>query len=36
MAALDEIIDYLDDLLDPGSFDDYGPNGLQVPGAPAR
>ena len=29
----DEIIAYLDELLDAGSFDDYGPNGLQVPGA---
>jgi dinuclear metal center YbgI/SA1388 family protein len=33
MAALGEIIDHLDDLLDPGSFEDLGPNGLQVPGA---
>ncbi len=33
MAALDEIIAFLDDLLDPGAFSDYGPNGLQVPGA---
>ena len=32
MAALDAIIGYLDDLLDPVGFDDYGPNGLQVPG----
>ena len=32
MAALDAIIGYLDDLLDPAGFDDYGPNGLQVPG----
>ena len=29
---LDNIIAYLDDLLSPSSFDDYGPNGLQVPG----
>ncbi|HVP02362.1 MAG TPA: Nif3-like dinuclear metal center hexameric protein [Solirubrobacteraceae bacterium] len=35
MAALDEIIAFLDDLLDPGAFSDYGPNGLQVPGAAA-
>ena len=34
MAALDEITRYLDWLLDPSGFDDYGPNGLQVPGAP--
>jgi dinuclear metal center YbgI/SA1388 family protein len=33
MAERDEIIAYLDDLLEIGSFTDYGPNGLQVPGA---
>ncbi len=33
MAARDEIIEFLDTLLDSGSFEDYGPNGLQVPGA---
>ncbi len=33
MAARDEIIAWLDDLLDAASFEDYGPNGLQVPGA---
>jgi dinuclear metal center YbgI/SA1388 family protein len=33
MAARDEIIGYLDELLEIGSFSDYGPNGLQVPGA---
>src|SRR5262245_3904981 len=33
MAARDEIIDFCDQLLDVGSFEDYGPNGLQVPGA---
>jgi dinuclear metal center YbgI/SA1388 family protein len=27
------MLDHLDDLLEPGAFDDYGPNGLQVPGA---
>lgn len=32
-SALHDIIDHLDDLLEPGRFDDYGPNGLQVPGA---
>jgi dinuclear metal center YbgI/SA1388 family protein len=32
MANRDEILGYCDDLLDAGSFDDYGPNGLQVPG----
>src|SRR4051794_11150944 len=34
VAARDEIIDFLDDLLDIAAFEDYGPNGLQVPGAP--
>ncbi len=29
---LDNIIAYLDELLSPASFQDYGPNGLQVPG----
>jgi dinuclear metal center YbgI/SA1388 family protein len=33
MAARDEIVAYLDALLDSASFEDYGPNGLQVPGA---
>jgi dinuclear metal center YbgI/SA1388 family protein len=33
VAARDEIIAYLDDLLDAPAFEDYGPNGLQVPGA---
>src|SRR5881409_3086381 len=33
MAARDEIIAFLDDLLDAPAFDDYGPNGLQVVGA---
>lgn len=32
MAGREEIIDFCDELLDVGSFDDYGPNGLQVPG----
>jgi len=31
-VALAEIINELDALLDPGRFDDYCPNGLQVPG----
>ncbi len=30
---LDKIIAHLDDLLSPASFEDYGPNGLQVPGS---
>lgn len=33
MAGRDEIIAFLDELLDSGSWEDYGPNGLQVPGA---
>jgi dinuclear metal center YbgI/SA1388 family protein len=32
MAPTAELIAYLDELLDPGAFDDLGPNGLQVPG----
>lgn len=33
MAARDEIIAFCDELLAADRFDDYGPNGLQVPGA---
>jgi dinuclear metal center YbgI/SA1388 family protein len=33
MTHLTEVIAYLDDLLDVPAFQDYGPNGLQVPGA---
>jgi dinuclear metal center YbgI/SA1388 family protein len=33
MAQRDEIIAYLDELLEVDGFPDYGPNGLQVPGA---
>src|SRR3954453_10355037 len=33
MAACNQIIGYLDDLLDPTAYDDYGPNGVQVPGS---
>jgi dinuclear metal center YbgI/SA1388 family protein len=33
MAATAELIAHLDELLDPGAFQDLGPNGLQVPGA---
>jgi dinuclear metal center YbgI/SA1388 family protein len=33
MASRDEIIAYLDELLDSRAFEDYGPNGLQVVGA---
>jgi dinuclear metal center YbgI/SA1388 family protein len=32
VVALDEILGFCDELLGAGSFDDYGPNGLQVPG----
>jgi len=32
MADRDEIISFCNDLLEIGKFDDYGPNGLQVPG----
>jgi dinuclear metal center YbgI/SA1388 family protein len=33
MARRDDIISFCDELLDAGSFADYGPNGLQVPGS---
>lgn len=33
MARRDEIIAFLDELLEPAGFADYCPNGLQVPGA---
>jgi dinuclear metal center YbgI/SA1388 family protein len=32
-AARDEIVAFLDELLEIDAFSDYGPNGLQVPGA---
>jgi len=32
VASRNEILGFCDDLLDIGSFEDYGPNGLQVPG----
>jgi dinuclear metal center YbgI/SA1388 family protein len=32
MTPTREIVAFLDDLLDPGAFADYCPNGLQVPG----
>ena len=32
MASLHSILDHLDSLLQPEAYDDYGPNGLQVPG----
>jgi dinuclear metal center YbgI/SA1388 family protein len=33
VATCNQIIGYLDELLDPTAYDDYGPNGLQVPGS---
>jgi dinuclear metal center YbgI/SA1388 family protein len=33
VATRDAIIAFCDELLDAAKFDDYGPNGLQVPGA---
>src|ERR671932_1205047 len=32
MTALQTIVDHLESILEPGAYDDYGPNGLQVPG----
>jgi dinuclear metal center YbgI/SA1388 family protein len=32
VAAVHQIIDHLGSLLDPARYDDYAPNGLQVPG----
>ncbi len=32
MTTADRIIGFLDELLTPSDFEDYGPNGLQVPG----
>ena len=32
MTSVYSIVDHLDSILDPAAFDDYGPNGLQVPG----
>jgi dinuclear metal center YbgI/SA1388 family protein len=32
LASLYEILDQLESLLAPSRFDDYGPNGLQIPG----
>jgi dinuclear metal center YbgI/SA1388 family protein len=34
VARRDEIIRFCDELLEARAWDDYGPNGLQVPGAP--
>jgi dinuclear metal center YbgI/SA1388 family protein len=35
MASLHTIVEHLDSVLEPGAYDDYGPNGLQVPGREA-
>ena len=35
MTSLYEILGHLDSLLDPAAYDDYGPNGLQIPGREA-
>src|SRR3954451_4371479 len=35
MPALHSIVDHLDSVLDPSAYDDYGPNGIQVPGREA-
>lgn len=32
MQSIDEVVQHLDELLDIGSFEDLGPNGMQVPG----
>lgn len=32
MTSLQTIVHHLDSILDPAAYDDYGPNGLQVPG----
>jgi dinuclear metal center YbgI/SA1388 family protein len=34
LAGRDELISFLDELLDAEGWPDYGPNGLQVPGTP--
>ena len=34
MASRDQIVGFCDELLEAGAFEDYGPNGLQVPGVP--
>jgi dinuclear metal center YbgI/SA1388 family protein len=35
MPSLQSIVEHLDSILDPAAYDDYGPNGLQVPGREA-
>ena len=33
MAGRDQIVSFCDEVLEVASFEDYGPNGLQVPGS---
>jgi dinuclear metal center YbgI/SA1388 family protein len=35
MASLHTIVEHLDAILEPSAYDDYGPNGIQVPGREA-
>ena len=35
MTSVYSIVEHLDSILDPAAYDDYGPNGLQVPGRDA-
>jgi dinuclear metal center YbgI/SA1388 family protein len=35
MTSVYSIVEHLDSILDPAAYDDYGPNGLQVPGREA-
>jgi dinuclear metal center YbgI/SA1388 family protein len=35
MTPVRSIVEHLDSILDPAAYDDYGPNGLQVPGRDA-
>src|SRR4051795_6735010 len=35
MTSLHTIVEHLDTILEPSAYDDYGPNGLQVPGREA-
>jgi dinuclear metal center YbgI/SA1388 family protein len=35
MTSVHSLIGHLDSILDPAAYDDYGPNGLQVPGRDA-
>jgi dinuclear metal center YbgI/SA1388 family protein len=35
MPSVHTIVDHLDSILEPAAYDDYGPNGIQVPGREA-